>query len=257
MKSYDWKDIHSRLMRHYRLRTLPIVLKYYEKAEEMLAIPRLTHPDKLCTPCLAVGQAVALGAAVAVTSENFNTNYCRAANGFAQRDEKWYSAEPYLDRWSQNLHAAQAHHKAMTDWGNRRHEGFAVAPLEAGVIDDPDCCLMYVNPEQAFWVLTASVNVEYKKRTFTFLGESTCSDSWMHTVTTGEPGLAIGSNGERVFGGLPHDEMILTLGMEDVVKSLEGMENIRNGREFLAYPMPGYGSFGDISCTPNPAFAGF
>ena len=257
MKDYNWQEIHGRLMYHYRLRTLPIVLKYFEKKEDMLAIPEIQIADKLCTPCLAVGQAVALGMAVGITSENFNTNYCRAANGFSERDAKWYSAEPYLDRWSQNLTCAQEHHRAMTDWEGKRFEGFAVAPLEKGIIREPDCCLMYVTPEQAFWILTGSVNVHYKKRTFTFLGESTCSDSWMHTVKTGEVGLAIGSNGERVFGGLPHDEMILTMPMDEVERSLEGMENIRSGREFLAYPMPGYGSFGDISCTPNPAFEGF
>ncbi len=116
---------------------------------------------------------------------------------------------------------------------------------------------MYVTPEQAFWVLAGSINVDYKKREFSFIGESTCNDSWIKTALTGEPGLAIGSNGERVFGGLPHDEMILTLTVDEIMKAIEGVENIRNGREFLAYPMPPYSAFADISHTPNPAFEGY
>ena len=252
---YNWKEIHKDLMYHYRLRTLPIVLKYYEKKEDMYAVKGLEIQEKQCVPCLAVGKAVH-GAAVGVTSENFNTNYCRGVNGFRERDDKWKSAAPYLDRWSENLGCAQAHHAAMLEW-DRKNEGFAAAPLEAGIIEDPDACLMYVTPEQAFWILVSSVNVEYKKRTFTFLGESTCNDSWLRTAMTGEPGLAIGSNGERVFGGLPHDEMILTMGMEDVQKAIRGMENMRKGREFLAYPMGPYSLCADISHTPNPAFEGY
>lgn len=250
------KELHDRLMRTFRLRTLPVVFKYFEKKEDMLATPGLETPEWLCVPCLAVGQAVSLGKAVGVVYENFNTDYCRGVNGFRERDAKWQSAEPYLDRWSQNLTCARAHHAAMNVW-NTRHEGFAVAPLEAGAIPEPDGCLMYVNPEQAFWILASSVNIEYKKRAFTFVGESTCNDSWIHTALTGEPGLGIGSNGERVFGGLPHDELILTMTLDDVRKVLEGADNIRNGREFLAYPMPPYSAFADISRTPNPAFDGF
>ena len=254
---YDWKEMNNKLMADFRIRTLPAVYKYFEKKEDMLKIKELQIPEKQCTPCLAVGQAVYLEMCVGLTSENFNSNYCRGANGFCERDEKWKSAVPYLDRWSQNLTCAAAHHAAMNDWGDRRNEGFAVAPLKLGVIDDPDGILMYVTPEQAFWILTSSVNVEYKKRTFTFLGESTCNDSWLHTTMTKEPGLAIGSNGERVFGGLQHDEMILTLHPDDVIKAIEGYENIRYGREFLIYPMPPYSAFADIGLTPNPAFEGY
>lgn len=250
------QQLHEGVMRHFRLRTLPIVYKYYEKKEEMLGNKSIEIPDQLCVPCLAVGQAVSLGKSVGVLTEHFNTDYCRGVNGFRERDAKWKSAEPYLDRWSQNLECAQAHHAAMNVW-NKSHEGFAVAPLEKEVIKNPDGCLMYVTPEQAFWILVSSVNVQYKKRTFTFLGESTCNDSWIHTAMTGEPGLAIGSNGERVFGGLPHDEVILTMSLDDLQRALEGAHNIRNGREFLAYPMAPYSAFADISRTPNPAFEGF
>lgn len=255
--SYDWKDINEKLMKNFRIRTVPVAYKYFEKKEDMLKIKGLEISEKQCTPCLAVGKAVYLEMAIGVTSENFNTNYCRGVNGFCERDEKWKSAMPYLDRWSQNLTCAAAHHAAMNEWGDRVNEGFAVAPLKMGIIDDPDGILMYVTPEQAFWILTSSVNVEYKKREFTFLGESTCNDSWLHTTMKKEPGLAIGSNGERVFGGLQHDEMILTLPVEDVMKALEGYENITHGREFMIYPMPPYSAFADISLTPNPAFEGY
>lgn len=253
----QWLEMHEKLMENFRIRTLPVAYKYYEKEEDMRAVEGLTIQEQQCTPCLAVGQAVYLEMCIGLTTKNFNTNYCRAVNGFAERDEKWKSAVPYLNRWSENLPCAQAHHAAMNSWGDRRNEGFAVAPLKKGIIDDPDGILMYVTPEQCFWILTSSVNVEYKKRNFTFLGESTCNDSWLQTSIYKVAGLAIGSNGERVFGGLCHDEMILTLPVEDVKKALVGVENIRKGREFLIYPMPPYSAFADIGQTPNPAFEGY
>lgn len=254
---YEWKKIHDKLIEYFRIRTIPVAYKFYEKKSDMLEIKELDIPKKQCTPCLAVGQAVYLEMCIGLTTENFNTNYCRGVNGFCERDEKWQSAVPYLDRWSQNLECAAAHHAAMNKWGTRKNEGFAVAPLKKEIINDPDGILMYVTPEQAFWILTSSVNIEYKKRTFTFLGESTCNDSWLHTTLANEPGLAIGSNGERVFGGLSHDEMILTLPPEDVLKAIEGYENISRGRELLIYPMPPYSAFADIGLTPNPAFDGY
>ncbi len=52
---YDWKEINDKLMSEFRIRTLPVAYRYFEKKEDMLSIKELTIPEKQCTPCLAVG----------------------------------------------------------------------------------------------------------------------------------------------------------------------------------------------------------
>lgn len=253
---YDWKKTHADIMDYFRLRTLPIVFKYYDSADEMLANKRLTRPEKLCNPCLAVAQAVYTGACVCLTPDNLNSNYCRSVNNLREKDEKWLSAMPFYDRWNSNMEAAQDHHKAITT-RDRLFEGFAAAPLEAGAIENPDGCLMYVSPEQLFWVLVSNQNEKFQLIDFTFVGESTCSDSLLTTAIKGKIGMGIGGFGERAFGALPHTEVILTMPMAELDKALKGAAAMRKGREYLSHPVPPYSTCADISCTPNPHFEGY
>lgn len=253
---HDWKRLHQGIAEYFKPRTLPVAFKYYDSAEEMLSNQGLSLSKAVCTPCLAVAKAVYAGECVCITADNLNTDYCRAVNNLREKDEKWYSGAPFLDRWNSNLEAAQAHQKAIPT-REKLYGGFAVAPLERGVIEDPDGCLLYVTPEQAFWILVSSQNEEYKVHEFTFVGESTCSDSLLTTAIKGKTALGIGSNGERTVGALPHTELILTITLDDLEKALSGAEKMRKGREYLSHPVLPYATCADISCTPNPHFKGY
>ncbi|MGI6153996.1 MAG: DUF169 domain-containing protein [Christensenellaceae bacterium] len=255
IKQYKWKEINDNLMEHFRLRDLPVAVKYYKKKEDMLATEGLTIEQKLCVPCLAVGRAARMGLSAGITRENFNYDYCRGVHGFCKRDEKWKSAQPFVDRWNHSKEASKAHHLALLEMPPM--EGFAAAPLKDGIIKDPDAVVIFATPEQAFWILTSAINEKYKKLNFTFVGESNCNDSWIRTTLTGEISLGIGSNGERVYAGLPHDELMISMTTEDILNVLEGAENMANGRERLCYPVPAFGLVGDIGSVKNPAFEGY
>lgn len=255
VKHYKWKEINEKLMSYFRLRSYPVSIKYYKEEQELKMIKGLTIEENLCVPCLAVGRAAIQDKAVGITTRNFNYNYCRGVHGFVPRDEKWMSAEPFIDRWNHSKEAAKAHHRALLEMPPM--EGFAAAPLKDGVIAQPDACIMFATPEQAFWILSSAINEKYKKLNFTFVGESNCNDSWIRTVLTGDISLGIGSNGERVYAGLPHDELMISMCLEDVLNVLEGTENMKNGRESLCYPVAPFGLVGDIGSVSNPAFEGY
>lgn len=251
-----WKSLHAGISEYFKPRTLPIVFKYYDSAKKMLSNKSLALSPMTCPPCLAVAKAVYTGECVCITTDNFNSDYCRGVNNLREKDEKWCSGVPFYQRWNSTVEAARAHQKAIPT-REKLYEGFAAAPLERGAIDDPDGCLLYVTPEQAFWILVSSQNEEYKVHEFTFVGESTCSDSLLTTAIYGKTALGIGSNGERSIGALPNTELILTLTMEDLEKALRGAEKMRKGREYLSHPALPYAVSADISCTPNPHFIGY
>ena len=255
IKQYKWNDINEKLMAYFRLRDLPVAVKYYKEKGEMEKVSGIELQKQLCVPCLAVGRAARMGLAVGITTDNFNYDYCRGVHGFKERDEKWLSAQPFVDRWNHSREAAKAHHMALLEMPPV--EGFAAAPLKDGIIEDPDACVIFATPEQAFWILASAINEKYKKLNFTFVGESNCNDSWIRTTLTGDIALGIGSNGERVYAGLPQDELMVSMKVEDILNVLEGAENMRNGREKLCFPVPAFGLCGDIGSVSNPAFEGY
>ncbi len=259
MNNVNWQELHEKLMLHFRLRAVPVAVKYFKTIEEAKKIPALVFQPTNCSPCMAVGKAARKEECVAITYDNFTNNYCAGVNGMFEKDDKWHSAKPFKGRWHSTMEAAQSHHKALTTFLKKEWEVFATAPLKEGLFEEPDAVILFVNPEQAFWVLTSSVNKDYKKRHFTFCGESTCNDSWITTTMTGEVGLGIGSYGERSYSGLPEDLMMISMKLEDVCKTIEGAVELKKGEggERLGYPVPVFSLNGDIGEDTAEAFVGY
>lgn len=254
----DFQKISDKLMQRFRFRIVPVALKYYTTEEEMRAAG-FAVPEFKCIPCMAVGRAGRREEAIGITIKHFTSNYCAGIQGLFERDEKWHSAKPFVGRWNCNLEAAQGHHKALTTFPHKKFEAMGVAPLYKGMIEDPDAIIMFATPEQAFWILTSSVYKDYKKRNFSFCGESTCNDSWVKTAVTGEPGLGLGSYGERSYSGLPEDTMFVTMRLPDVCTALEGAAWLRKGEggESIGYPIPAFSLYGDIGDDIAETFVGY
>ena len=82
------------------------------------------------------------------------------------------------------------------------------------------------------------------KLEFTFVGESTCSDSWVRTFLTGKPALALPCYADKKFAGLGENDLRLTFTPAGLVRTLEGVEGMfRNG---LRYPIVSYRLTSDI-----------
>ena len=119
------------------------------------------------------------------------------------------------------------------------YEALAVSPLTSGRIDNPDICLIYGTPGQMITFVNGLQYRNYRKYTFTCVGESACADSWGNALKTGEPSLSIPCYAERKFGGVQDDEMLMAIPpscLPGVVAGLEALS--RNG---LRYPIPSHG----------------
>ena len=119
-----------------------------------------------------------------------------------------------------------------------QYAGFVATPLTSGRLPDPDACIIYADSAQTFMLLAGWQYYGYEKLEFTFVGESTCSDSWVSTILTGKPKVSIPSFADRKFGGLKDEELVISMKPTDLVRAVNGVEQLfKNG---LRYPIAPY-----------------
>lgn len=237
MSEFDWKDIVIRLNQYLRIKQTPVGVKYYETLEDLMAVPKVRIPQKHISPCTTVSQAVQLNWTVACLAETVHIDYCRGIHGMFARDEKWHSGKIFDHVYYDKLEDAAAHHKALNCLP-ANYVGMVASPLVSGRIGEPDACVIYADSAQTFLLLAGWQYYGYKKLTFTFVGESTCSDSWVSTILTGEPKVSIPSFADRKFGGLKDDELIISMRAADLERAVNGVEQLfKNG---LRYPIAPY-----------------
>lgn len=242
MAEYDWKAIVEMLNHYLHLMQTPVGMRWIEREEELAQIPKLRIHEKRFSPCTVVSQAVQFGWTVACRAENIHADYCRGVHGMFQRDARWYSGEMFHRVWFDDIEDSKAHNREM-ECVPANYVALVVSPLAAERIE-PEVCVLYTSSAQAFMLLTAWQRKEYEKLTFTFVGESTCADSWVHTRNTGKPGFAIPSFADRKFGGVGEWEVRVTFTPRDLVRAVEGLEGMfRSG---LRYPIASYSLTSDM-----------
>ena len=242
MATYDWNDIVARLTKLLRLSTPPVGMKWVETEEELMALPKVRIHEKHLPPCTIVSHAAQFNWTSACKFENVHANYCRGINGMFEPDEKWYSGEMFNNVWFNNLEASKEHNKAL-ECIPPKYIAMVASPLTAGRID-PDVCVLYLNASQAFLLLSGYQFQDYEKLEFTFVGESTCSDSWCRTFRSGKPALALPCFADQKFAGVAPTDLRVTFTPEGLVRALEGAEGLfKNG---LRYPIASYSLTSDI-----------
>jgi uncharacterized protein (DUF169 family) len=139
---------------------------------------------------------------------------------------------------------ASAHQNAMNTVPYGEYKAMAASPLASSRLDPPDICLIYDTPGQMIIFINGLQWPGYKKFEWSVVGESSCADSWGRALATGESSLTIPCFGERRYGGVLDDEMLMTLSPRDLPKAIAGMQALaKNG---LRYPIPQYGIQVDV-----------
>lgn len=237
MKEYDWQDITDRLVKYVRVAQTPVGVKYFKTRGEIMAVPKVRIPTKHIAPCTTISQAVQFNWTVACLAETIHINYCRGIHGMFQRDEKWYSGKIFDKVYYDKLEDSKAHHTALACLP-AEYSGMVASPLITDRLGEPDVCIIYADPAQVFMLLIGWQYYGYEKLEFTFVGESTCSDSWVGTIMTGKPKVSIPSFADRKFGGLKDNELVLSMKAADLLRAVDGVEQLyKNG---LRYPIAPY-----------------
>lgn len=242
MSKYDWNDIVDRLYKMLHLMQAPVGMKWIKTEEELLSIPKVRIHKKKFAPCTVVSQAMQFGWTSACKFENVHVDYCRAINGMYERDEKFYSGKIFDNVWCATAEVSRAHNAAL-ECISAEYVALVASPLAAGRIE-PDVCVLYTSSSQAFMLFAGWQYYSYEKLNFTFIGESTCSDSWVRTFNTRKPALALPCFADKKFSGVGEWELKLTFTPEDLVRALEGVKALfKNG---LRYPIASYSLTTDI-----------
>ena len=241
-ESFDWDQITDDISSYLRLVPTPVGLKFCGTSEELQSIPGIRLSDDRFSVCQGIGRAVLFGWTVGIQKKNIHADYCRVIHGMADRDEKFVSGRMFADIWFEPG-AAKKHHQSMYCLPNK-YIGIAVSPLRTKRLNNVDVCVLYANSGQMFILLSGFLYSDFRKLQFTFSGESACNDTWVRTMLTGRPYIALPSYAERKFGMVSDNEISLSITPQDLVKALEGVKILyKNG---LRYPIAPYGLTVDI-----------
>lgn len=238
---YDYHEICDGLSRYLKLKATPIGMKRYHTNAEMEAVKRIRRPDpneKLATDQV-VAQARWLGWTIGINQDNLMGEQCGAVVGLSPRSKEWLSGDKMHGVWFGTLEDSAAHQEAMHCASYGDYEALAVSPLTSGRLGNPDICLIYATPGQMVTLVNGLQYNDYRKYTFSTVGESACADSWGRALVTGEPSISIPCYAERKFGGVLDDELLIAIPPSFLPKLINGLEKLdKNG---LRYPIPNHG----------------
>jgi uncharacterized protein (DUF169 family) len=227
------------LERLLRLRSIPFGMKLFETVAEMEAIPKIRRPNAVHTLDQIVAQCARLGRTVGITAQDLVGEQCRAVVGLGGQDEAWRSGKEMAGVWYATVEDASKHQQEMHVVPVGRYQALAVSPLASGRLDPPDIALFYATPGAMMYFINGLQWAGYKRFDWSFVGESSCADSWGRALKTRTPSLSIPCFAERRYGGVLDDEMLMALPLPELEMAISGMQALsKNG---LRYPVPQYG----------------
>lgn len=230
-----------------RLRTLPVGVKFFPTATELdnvKKVRRMGHPS---TFCQVVTQSRTAGWTIGVSAGDLMEG-CASVFGLIPTPEYRLNGSYTKGVWFKEEEDARLHQEAIPRVPCGRYQAIAVAPLTAGKFE-PDVAVIFGLPAQIILFVNALQWRGYKRYQFYCVGETACSDSLVQCLNTGEPALAIPCFGERRYGGVQDDEIVIAVPpsmLERVVTGLKGLSAAG-----LRYPIPPYGS----QCDPTVGMA--
>jgi uncharacterized protein (DUF169 family) len=239
----DWAKLTEQTERLLRLKTSPVAYKRLEKVKELDKIPNVIRLDRKASFCQAPALARMGGMTVGLTRDNVGER-CARISGLAATTRKQiaWEAKAFATSWFANVEEARKQMAAypLVPPG----EAIVVAPL-GSVKFAPDVILIYGNPAQMMLLMNALQFKDYERFQFFFIGEGACADSLAQCYATGKPALAIPCMGERAFGTVTEDEMLMALPPGMMAKAVEGLKALRERR--IGYPIMYLGPLCDPS----------
>jgi len=240
----DWAGLSQEMECLLRLKASPVAYKRLEKLEELDKIPEVMRLDRRASFCQVPALARTMGLTVAATRDNFGER-CARINGLAPTTEKQvaWEADAFATGWFANVEEAR---KQMAEYPLvPPGEAVVLAPLASGKFD-PDVILIYGNPAQMMLLMNGLQFKDYERFQFFFIGEGSCADGLAQCYTTGKPALAIPCMGERAFGAVTEDELVMALPPGMMAKAVEGLKALKS--RGIGYPIMYLGPL----CDPSP-----
>lgn len=238
----DWKKLSKELTELLQLESRIISVKRYEKKDGYMDIPGIEKPQSAFTFCQLPYLVRKEGKTIGITkddatplAEKMQLRYrCLRVQGLAPADEEQieHEAKGFNEFWFGSYETAK---KALQGYSKPSAiEALVLSPLEEEKYE-PEYLLIYANGGQITVLMNGLQYYEYEKVESSFSGEGSCTDALPRCVETGKPSLCLPCLGERSFGRVENDEMVIALPADRLERTVKGLKTMKETG--LAYPI--------------------
>jgi uncharacterized protein (DUF169 family) len=242
----DWKELTREMERVLKLRSFPVAYKKLDEVKDLENIPKVRRLNRFFVFCQLPALVRTRGWTVGVTLEDNINARCSRIHGLADATDESRAEESTQLSTTWFATPEEAMEQQLIYPRIPKGEAIVLAPLASGKFD-PDVVLIYGTPAQLMMILCGLQKVRFESFQFSFIGEGACADSLAQCYVSGKPSLAIPCFGERRFGEVLDEEMVLALPPGLLEKALEGMQKL--SAVGLRLPIPFHGAEGDPSAA--------
>jgi uncharacterized protein (DUF169 family) len=245
----DWTELTKKLEGLLRLKTFPVAFKLLEDPAELDKFPWVRRLPNKATTCQMITIVRTFDWTVGAVAEDFVSPRCTSIIGLSALPE--YIADGTMRSmvWCGTVEDARKCEDSIPLIPHGRYNAVILAPLVYGPFD-PDMILVYGNPAQIMLMINGLQFRDYERFQFFSVGESACADSIAQCFNTGKPACTIPCYGERRYGHVQDDEMVMALPPAFLEKVVDGLESLY--QRGIRYPISLFGAQVD----PSPGLLG-
>ncbi|MFH1349391.1 MAG: DUF169 domain-containing protein [Pseudomonadota bacterium] len=218
------------------LRGRVVGVKLFKSREEAKNVPKIKDIPGVLTSCQRIQMARIIGWTTLETKETMPA-FCNYILGLCPKPEEIETGKLTSGIWCRTLEDAKRRHDAFPVIPPE-YDAAVIGPVEGGHFE-PDVILIYGTPCQIMMVLDSLHWVKYEVNHFIDTGGSSCATTIGLTYTTGRISLAIPDYGERRYGHVQEDELVVSMRPDKLDPIMEGLEGL--GKIGLRYPLPFWG----------------
>ena len=237
-----WKELGQDIEEILQLESKIIAVKRLEKKEGYMDIPGIEKPESAFTYCQIPHLVRREGKTIGITkddatplAEKMQLRYrCLRVQGLAPADDRQIESEAkgFNGFWFGSYETAK---QAVGSYPvPSAIEALVMSPLVEEKID-PDYVLVYANGAQMTLLMNGLQYHEYEKVESSFSGEGSCTDALPRCVASGKPSLCLPCLGERAFGRVGVEEMVVALPADRLERTVKGLKTLKETG--LAYPI--------------------
>ena len=226
----------------FRAGTIYPRLARMEKKDGLMDIPGIEKPQTAFTYCQLPYLVRKEGKTIGITkddatplAEKMQLRYrCMRIQGLAPADEKQIESEAkgFNGFWFGSYETAK---EAVGSYPvPSAIEALVLSPLDEEKFE-PDYLLIYANGGQMTLLMNGLQYYEYEKVESSFSGEGSCTDALPRCVASGKPSLCLPCLGERSFGRVNDDEMVIAMPADRLERTVKGLKTMKETG--LGYPI--------------------
>lgn len=238
----NWKKLSDEMTELLQLDSRIISVKRMENKEGYLDIEGLEKPEGAFTFCQLPYLVRKQGKTVGITKEDatplaekMQLGYrCLRIQGLAVSDETQIDKESkgFSGFWFNDYETAKS---AVSSYETPSPiEALVMSPLDEEKYE-PEYLLIYANGGQMTLLMNGLQYFEYEKVDSVFSGEGSCADALPRCVVKNKPALTLPCVGERGFGLVNNDEMVIALPSDRLERTVKGLKALKNTG--LGYPV--------------------